>query len=170
MLITESERLVIRQCQYEDADSIIELLNTEGWLTFIGDRNVRDEISARAYIDKIKESYSKNGYGLYTVLNKKSQTFLGLCGILQRDYLENADIGYALLPNMEGKGYATEAAKAILEYAETKLNIKTFCAITTTDNIKSVILLKKLGFNFDKKILPPNESIELDLYILDLKP
>lgn len=164
MLITQSERLIIRHCQYEDVDSIIELLNTDGWLTFIGDRNVKDKISAKTYIDKIKESYSSNGHGLYTVLNKESLTFLGLCGILKRDYLEHVDIGYALMPNGQGKGYATEAVKAILEYAETILNIKTLCAITLTENIRSVLLLKKLGFNFDKKILPPGESIELDLY------
>lgn len=165
MLVTQSERLLIRHCNYEDTDHIIELLNSEGWLTFIGERNVKEEIGAKAYIDKIKESYVLNGFGLYTVVDKKSHTFLGLCGILKRDYLEHVDLGYALLPNALGKGYATEAARIVLDYAQTILKIKKFCAITVKENIKSVGVLQKLGFKLEKNIIPPGERNELDLYV-----
>jgi RimJ/RimL family protein N-acetyltransferase len=60
------------------------------------------------------------------------------------------DIGYALLKNYEGKGYAREAANAVIEWAFSTLKINSLCAITTHDNLRSISLLAKLGFVVEK--------------------
>lgn len=89
---------------------------------------------------------------------------IGMCGFLKRDYLEHHDIGFAFLPEYEGKGYATQATITALKYAKTHLNFKTVMAITTPDNERSVKLLKKSGFNFVKKIISADTKEELFLF------
>jgi len=85
------------------------------------------------------------GFGLYKVILKQDNSPIGLCGFLQRDFLDHPDIGYAILPKHEGKGYTSEAAKAMLEYGRSTLGFKTILAITSSKNSASQRLLQKIG-------------------------
>jgi RimJ/RimL family protein N-acetyltransferase len=75
-----------------------------------------------------------------------------MCGLLKRDSLPDPDIGFAFLPEYEGKGYALESAMATLRYASENLQIVKISAITKADNRKSIRLLQGLGFRFISKI------------------
>jgi RimJ/RimL family protein N-acetyltransferase len=152
--IIETERLVLREFVVSDATFVIELLNCDTWLQFIGNRGITTLQDGEIYIkEKFISSYQKNGYGFYLVALKNadlSYTSIGMCGLVKRPALENIDIGFAFLPNYEKKGYAFEAAFATLQYAKTALQLGDIVAITTADNINSIHLLQKLGLEFKK--------------------
>ena len=163
--IIETDRLVIRRFKFSDADFILGLMNSPGWLEYIGDRNVKTEEAAVAYLQNgpIK-SYTENGYGLCMVMLREGAIPIGACGLLKRDYLEDADIGFAFLPEYLGQGYGYESAKAVLNHAAKELNISKVMAFTVPHNVASIKLLEKLGFRFEKIFTMPGEEEELLLY------
>jgi ribosomal-protein-alanine N-acetyltransferase len=165
MNIIETDRLIICRLSEGDSEFILELLNSPGWLKFIGNKNVKTEADAENYIinGPIK-SYEVNGFGLYLVKLKKIYTPVGICGLIKRDTLENIDIGFALLPEYEGNGYAFEAAEAVLKHAKRDLGIKKIVAITDKDNVNSIRLLEKAGLIFEKNILLKEDDKELMLF------
>jgi ribosomal-protein-alanine N-acetyltransferase len=167
--ILETERLILRELNIEDAQFIFQLLNSPGWIKYIGDRNVRSNEEAEQYIlNGPIVSYAANGFGLYLVELKQSKQPIGLCGLLKRDYLEFVDIGFALLSQFEAMGYAFEAAAACLKYSKEKLCIDNFMAITLPNNFRSIQLLKRLGFNYEKNFIYESTNEELELYKLHL--
>ena len=162
--IFETERLLLRQFTLDDSPFILKLLNTDTWLRFIGDRKIKSLEDAKQYlINGPIKSYQTNGYGLSLVALKDSGEPIGMCGILKRDTLNAPDIGYALLPEYEGQGYAYEIAKATLTYALQTLCMPQILAITKGDNDRSVKLLHKLGFKFEKmlKLNPDDQELML---------
>ncbi|GAB5400049.1 MAG: GNAT family N-acetyltransferase [Aureisphaera sp.] len=145
MMLT-TQRLILKQITIADAPFYVKLFNSEGWLTYIGDRKVHTVTDAEAYIEKnYLPSYETHGYGSYTVnLNETGET-IGACGLYKRDNLEHPDIGFAFLPEFIGKGYGFEAASAIMNYAKEELGITTVLGFTVDYNASSIALLKKLG-------------------------
>lgn len=165
--IAESERLKIRAFTLGDAEFIIALLNSPGWIKFIGDRNVKTIEEAGNYLrDKIIESYNQFGYGFYLVERKSDSQALGMCGLAKRDYLDHADLGFAFLPQFHGKGYAFESCTALFQSIIKSHKIEKLHAITVPENENSIQLLQKLGFSFLEKMTHPVEEDELFLFEL----
>jgi RimJ/RimL family protein N-acetyltransferase len=164
--ILKTERLRLREFNLHDSEFIIELFNSPGWLKFIGDRKVKTIAQAQYYLEHgpIK-SYRENGYGLYLVVKKDDDKSIGMCGILNRDTLDHPDIGFAFLPNYNGKGYALEIANATMIYAKEKLSIPRITAITLPQNYKSIKLLEKMGLKYHKRFVFPNSKEELLLFM-----
>ncbi len=145
MIITE--RLEIREYTLLDVPFIYELMNSEGWLKNIGDRNIKTIEDAEAYLLKnYLSSYEKHGFGPFLV-SLKDGTPLGSAGLYKRENLEHPDVGFAFLSEFANKGYAFEASKAVMEYASKKLGLKTIVGITLAENLSSIKLLKKLGLS-----------------------
>lgn len=144
----ESARLRQEPFQASDAGFILRLLNTEGWLRYIGDRGVTDEASARAYLERSPIRLEREtGMTFYKVSLKESGAPVGMCGLILRDYLPGPDLGFAFLPEAEGKGYAVEAAQAWLPVARNVFGYDTLWAITVPENQRSIRLLERLGFS-----------------------
>jgi len=161
----DTERLYLRRAALEDADFIYALLNSPSWIQFIGDKGIFSTEKAIGYIqNSLWNSYDKNGFGLLVVCLKANDTPLGLCGFLQRDYLEHPDIGFAFLPSFEGKGFAFEAASAVMSHGASHLNLKRVYAICMETNEKSVRLLNRLGFQKTDVIKLNADSDELLLF------
>lgn len=149
----------------EDAAFILKLVNDPLWLRFIGDRGVRTLEDARAYILKGPVAmYERVGFGLYLVEHKRDGVPLGICGLIKRDGLDDVDLGFAFLPEFRAQGYAYESAAAVLAYGRNVLGLKRIVAITSPDNERSVHLLEKLGFTFEKMIQLPNDSEAVKLF------
>jgi len=164
-MILETERLEFHLLSLADVEFIIELLNTPGWLKYIGDRGIKTTADATDYIMMgPMTSYQNNGFGLWLIKLKGTNTSIGLCGLIKRDYLDDVDIGYAFLPEYFGKGYAYEAAKATLDLAKSEYHLKRIVAITSKDNERSIALLEKLGMHFEKLIFIPNDPEELKFF------
>lgn len=166
MDIIHTNRLEILEITTEDTPFIFELLNTPSWIKFIGDRGIKTQNDAKNYIlNKFIPGYQTFGFGFYLVRLKENQASIGIAGLVKRDALEHIDIGFAFLPQYEGKGYGFESAAAIMEYANTSLGIKTIAGITNADNTRSIALLEKLGLRYQKMILLPNETEEIMLFL-----
>ncbi len=148
---------------------LLELLNSPKWLKYIGERNVKTVDDAKAYIrEKMLPQLATHGYGNYAVIRKSDNVTIGSCGLYDRDGLDGIDIGFAFLPQYEGKGYAFEAAEKMLEAGFSTFKIKKISAITTKDNISSQKLITKLGLNYIKDIQLPDDDASLLLYQLHL--
>jgi [ribosomal protein S5]-alanine N-acetyltransferase len=153
-----TDRLLIEPLSESDGTFILELVNTDGWIKNIGNRNVNTQTEAIAYIQKINEN--KN-VAYWTVKLKTTNEAIGIITFIKRDYLEHNDIGFALLPNFSGKGYAFEAAEIVLNFLKQDNSFTTILATTIPENISSISLLKKLGLEFDKVIEIENETLHV---------
>ena len=169
MTVLETERLLLRQFSTEDAEFILELLNEPSFIRNIGDRGVRTIEGANSYIlNGPVASYAKNGFGLFLVKLKETNESIGMCGLIQRDALEDVDIGYAFLPRFWSKGYAVESALAVKEYARNVIGLNHIVAITDPENEGSIRVLEKIGFQFEKMVKLSEDDIELKLFAADI--
>src|ERR1043165_4913316 len=99
MKVLETDRLVLRWLNVDDAPFILELLNDPSFIRFIGDKGVRDLEGARNYIlNGPVASYQKFGFGLNAIDLKDANASIGICGILKRDTLPHPDAGLPFLP------------------------------------------------------------------------
>lgn len=163
--VLETDRLIVRWLSADDAEFILRLLNEPSWLRYIGNKGVRTLEDARAYIlNGPVEMYSRLGFGLYLVELKGKGRPIGMCGLIKRDSLEDVDIGFAFLPQYWGKGYAYEAASAVMAYGVDVLSLKRIVAITSVDNESSARLLEKLGLRFEGMIKLSNDAEEVRLF------
>jgi RimJ/RimL family protein N-acetyltransferase len=148
----ESPRLRLRRLSADSATDqafMLELLNQRSFIENIADRGVRTLADASTFLrDGPEASYRKHGFGLLRIERRADAIALGVCGLLQRDYLDYPDLGYALLDHHAGQGYAREAASATLDWAWRTRTAARVVATTTLDNHGSVRLLQGLGFRF----------------------
>lgn len=166
MNIIETERLILRKLSTDDAGFILDLLNQPSFIQFIGDRSVRTHDDAREYILKrLIYSYQRFGFGLYLTLLKESEIPIGICGLVKRESLKDVDVGFAFLPQYWSKGYAFEAASAVLTYGRDNLGLKRIVGITTPDNHGSIRVLEKMGLKFEKMVKLSEDDIELKLFV-----
>lgn len=164
-VILSTERLVISEAELTDAAFILELLNSPTWIQFIGDKGIYSMEDAENYIQKsLTNSYQTNSFGLYKLCFKETMVPIGLCGFLKRDYLDHPDIGFALLPDHEGKGLMLEAGKALMEHARSKLGFDEVLAIVFPSNNRSRQLLMKLGLQEIGKVTLKGSHVELLLF------
>jgi ribosomal-protein-alanine N-acetyltransferase len=162
--ILRTERLQLRRFCFDDSEFIISLLNSEGWLKYIGDRNVKTKEQAENYLKNGPlKSYEQNGFGLSMVETRNGKP-IGMCGLIKRNYLEHPDIGFAFLPEFSSMGYGYEIASAVLVHARNELNLQTILAITVPNNVKSIGLLEKMGLRFVKSFRTEPGAEELILY------
>ncbi len=142
---------------------MLRLLNEPSWLRFIGDRGVRTLEDARRYVlEGPVDMYERLGFGLYaTTLKGDDANPIGICGLVKRAGLDDVDIGFALLPEHWKKGYAYEAAAAVMAYAKETVGLKRIVAITSIDNESSARLLEKIGLRFEKLIRLHDEEVRL---------
>lgn len=165
--ILTTDRLHLREANLNDATFIFELLNSKGWLENIGDRGIRTIDDAKNYIkNKLMPDYGKNNIAMFVMERKSDGALIGTCGLVKRPQLEDIDIGFAMLDQYGKKGYAFEAAKAILNMAIEEIKINRIVGITISENVNSQRLLEKIGLSFEKMI--PFGDEELMLFSLDV--
>jgi RimJ/RimL family protein N-acetyltransferase len=161
----ESERLLLRPLTLEDGEFILQLLNSDGFIKYIGDRNVKTIGHANSYLlSGPLKSYETNGFGLSLVELKTGRTPIGMSGFLKRDYLDHPDIGFAFLPDYTGKGYAYEIVKEIIHYGLHRLQMERILAIVLPENSSSIKLLERVGFRYEENFISPDTNEELRLY------
>jgi RimJ/RimL family protein N-acetyltransferase len=159
--VMRTERLILRHLTEDDAPFVLELLNEPGFIGNIGDRGVRDLEDARRYVTEGPgASYRKYGYGLWATVLRETGEVIGICGLVKRDGLEDADVGYAFLERSWGKGYAREAAAATLAHAREVIGLTKVVAITTPSNLGSIAVLEKIGMKAAGMVQLPGHAGE----------
>jgi ribosomal-protein-alanine N-acetyltransferase len=151
-----TQRLLLDLIAEDDHDFIFSLVNSKGWLEFIGDRNVHSKQDSIEYIMRI---INAPDLFYWVVRLKENNTTIGIISFLKRSYLEHFDIGFAFLPEFYGYGYAYEATEKVLSIVSKKAEYATILATTIPQNINSIKLLNKLGFHFEKEIEVLNEKL-----------
>lgn len=122
---------------------------------------------ARAYIrNGPAVSYAQHGHGLWRVALAGTDTPIGMCGLIRRAGLIDADIGYAYLPEFRGHGYAAEAAAAALAFARDTLKLARLLGITSMDNDRSGRVLERIGLHLEGEVRLPDGTNCL-LYAID---
>ena len=142
-----TDRLHIRPFTSDDTDFVLKSCNEPAFIESIGDKNIRNEQDALAYLeDGPIKSYLDNGFGLMLITLKSSKQAIGCCGLIKRDNVPDIDLGYSLLKDFHGVGYASEATTAVLAHAKQTLKLRKVVAYTSFTNQPSIIVLEKLGF------------------------
>jgi [ribosomal protein S5]-alanine N-acetyltransferase len=143
----ESGRLIIRPYTINDAEAAFAMFNDPDVMAFIPngcDKSV-DETHIR--IIKYIDHFNLHGYSKYVLIDKSTNEFIGDCGICKIENTEMNELGYRIKKAFWNKGFATEAAKSVIEYAFSILGFKEIHAIVEKENKKSVYILEnKLGF------------------------
>ncbi|MEE9207342.1 MAG: GNAT family N-acetyltransferase [Gemmatimonadota bacterium] len=169
MIVLETDRLVLSRFSVDDAEFILGLLNEPSFLENIGDKGVRTLEGARNYLlGGPIDSYERFGFGLYLTTLKESGVPIGTCGLLKRDSLDDADVGFAFLPAYFGEGYATESAGAVVAYANRMLGLSRIVSIVSPTNSTSIHVLEKIGLRYDRPVRLSEDGDEISLYSIDL--
>jgi RimJ/RimL family protein N-acetyltransferase len=167
--VLETDRLVLYRLTKADAIHMFDLMNTEGWLQFIGDRGIRTKADAERYLaEKLMPAYTSVGFGFYAVREKISGCFTGICGLVKRDSLTDVDLGFAFLDAYKKRGYGFESAKGVMQYAHETLKQERLLAIVQPDNQASIGLLEKLGFQFERIVKMPMGDEEIMLWGINI--
>ena len=159
MSLIETDRLVMREFVPGDASFALALLNEPAFLENIGDRGVRTLADAEKFINTgPRANYARLGFGHYVIELKMTRESIGMCGLRTRPGLGHPDLGYALLHEYWGRGYAHEAARAMLDHARDTLQLPIVLAICSPANTSSIGLLDKLGFAAAGRTRLPGED------------
>jgi len=158
-MVIDTPRLVLRCLDLDDAPFFLRLVNDPSFIANIADKGVRTLDDARENLRSGPiASYVRHGHGLWMVELKDTGTPIGICGLIKRDVLDDVDVGYALLPEFCGQGYAAEAAAAALAYGRETLGLQRVVAVVNAENARSLRLLEKLGFRYERMVrLSPND-------------
>jgi RimJ/RimL family protein N-acetyltransferase len=148
----ETPRLTLRRLQFDDAPFLVHLLNEPSFIENIGDRGVRSIEDAHRYLrEGPLAMYAKHGFGLWHMA-RKDGVGVGMCGLLKRDNLADVDLGYAVLPQFWGQGFAHEAAAATLRHGARKFGLERVLGVVSEGNTGSIRVLEKLGMSFERML------------------
>lgn len=164
-----TDRLDLEWLTLDDAALMLEIWNDPAFVRHVGDRGIRTVDDAQAAIAAGPLTlYAEYGYGPYRMTLRESGVAVGICGLFQRDYLDDPDIGFAVLPAYYRQGLALEASRAVLEHAKVDLGLKRLTAIVSPGNAASIALIEKLGLRFEREIYADgDDSPPVSLYAVD---
>lgn len=166
----ETERLIIKLVDIDDSEFLMQLVNTKKWLKNIGDRNIHSLEDAQKYVrEKNLPNIERLGYGNCVVMLKENNAKIGTVGLYDREGIDGVDIGFAFLEEYEGKGYAYESARKVMDIGINDFGITKVSAITLPENFSSIKLIEKLGLKFKEVVRIPNDDVDLNLYEWNLE-
>lgn len=169
--VLETERLRLQPLEEDDADFICALLNDPGFRRWIGDRGVRTTADVPAYLRNGPWAmYERHGLGLLRVSLRATDEPIGMCGLLQRDWLEVPDIGFSFFERHCAHGYGRESSQAVIADGEARLGAHRIGAIVVPENAASIGLLTRLGFAYQHPVQPPGEAREIAFYLRNSAP
>ena len=152
-IFIETTRLILREIISEDVDRIFLLDQNPEVMKYVGVKPVTKIEESVETIKNIRNQYAENGIARWAVIEKKSDLLIGWSGLKLLTKPLNGfsnvyELGYRFLPEYWGKGYATESAKAVIEYGFEQMNLEIIYACTDVNNLNSSNILKnKLGFS-----------------------
>ena len=160
-----SERIFFREFTTDDA-SLIYHLNSDPEVTkYVHEAPTTDlNIALSVITNRIIPQYREYGYGRWAAVLKDTNTFIGWCGLKFITEDNETDLGYRFFQKHWGKGYATESAKAILDYGTNILKLKNIMAKAAKENVASINVLKKLGMIYLKDDLCAHDPAEVYIF------
>ncbi len=152
MKILETDRLFLREFSNLDAQHLFDLNLDPDVIQYTGDKAFTSIIEVDNFI-KNYNHYQKYGFGRWAVIRKSDSQFLGWCGLKFSPEINEVDVGFRFHKRFWNEGFATEAAKASIEYGFQKFNLKAIVGRAMSENLSSIRVLEKLGLIFYKSFL-----------------
>ena len=160
-----TSRLCLREFTLADAPFVLQLLNDPDFIRFITDKGVRTLAEAEAYLqDGPLASYAANGFGLWAVVHRQTGRLLGMCGLIRRPDVPHVDVGYALMPEARGLGYAAEAAAAARAYGLDVLALPRVVGFIDPANRASARVLQAIGLHSQGMVALPGIEGDTELF------
>ncbi|MGX7149137.1 GNAT family N-acetyltransferase [Enterococcus ureasiticus] len=149
--IIENEQLYLREFTPDDFSDLCLILQDEETMYAYESTFSQEKIAD--WLNWNLKSYEENGFGLWAIIDQKSDTFVGQCGIVYSNVEEEflLEIGYLVNKRYWNQGYATSASKLCLTYAKTELNAKKICSIIRDTNLSSQKVAEKNGMTIVKQ-------------------
>ncbi|HTH82474.1 MAG TPA: GNAT family N-acetyltransferase [Mucilaginibacter sp.] len=150
MLSIETDRLILRELTLADIDGMFELDADHEVVKYLGQKPFTSKEQSAAVINSLLQQYAENNIGRWAVIEKASNEFIGWSGLKLITEPVNGqvnyyDVGYRLIRRFWGKGYATESAKAAIQYGFDTLKADTIYGMCHVNNAGSEKVLEKLG-------------------------
>ena len=158
MITLGTERLRLRPMRHDDLDDMAALLGDPEVMAYYPRPKDRDE--ARAWISWTLDSYARHGHGLWVVESRATGEFYGDCGLTVQDVdgVDELEVGYHVHTRLQGRGIATEAARASLGFAAGHLGAGRVVAIIHPDNLASQRVAEKVGLPREKVVVRPDST------------
>lgn len=161
----ETPHLILRNWEKTDIPKFARLNSDDKVMEYFL-KKLSYEDTIRFY-DLIQEEFAQYGFGLYATEEKETRAFIGFVGLhnitFNVDFAPAIEIGWRLLPEIWGKGYATEAASACLDYAKNKLKLSEIVSFTSLPNTRSERVMQKIGMTrikeFDHPLVAPDHPL-----------
>jgi len=149
--IIETSRCYLRELSVDDAQSFYDLNADPEVVKYTGDKSFGNVAEARSFLEGYNQ-YQLYGYGRWAVIDKATNAFLGWCGLKFLPESGEVDLGFRFFKRYWNQGYATETAKACVDYGFNNLNLKKIIGRAMEANIGSVKVLEKTGMSFVAKV------------------
>ncbi|WP_452226537.1 GNAT family N-acetyltransferase [Lacinutrix cladophorae] len=171
----ETKRLLLRELRLTDLDGMFALDSDPDVHKYLGNKPVKTIDESKKILESVLAQYKERGIGRFAVIEKASGDFVGWSGLrLNTEYNMNGftkyyDVGYRLIKQYWGKGYATESGKAAIDYAFKVLKLSEIYATTEIGNQASHNALLKIGLHYIEDFYFEQEQMNLRWYKLENK-
>lgn len=158
-MILETSRLVLRKLEPADAPILAQLWCDPQVTRYEG--GPRELVQVRNSLTEDAESGQPNPFDMWACVEKETQQVIGHCGLVDKevDGKEEIEVTYTLAQNVWGRGYATEVATALRDYASSKLRVTRLIALIHTENVASVRVAEKIGMHLEREIIRPSGAL-----------
>jgi ribosomal-protein-alanine N-acetyltransferase len=152
-IFLETERLILRELMPTDDLGMFELDSDKDVHKYLGSQPFSKIEETREIIGFIRQQYTDNGIGRWAVVGKDNGEFMGWAGLklmkeITNNHVNYYDLGYRFIKRYWGKGYATESAKACLQYGFNELQLRDIYAMADVNNAESKHVLEKAGLSY----------------------
>jgi len=171
----ETERLILRKVLATDLAGMFALDSNPEVHKYLGNKPITEKEQAVKAIELLQQQYKERGIARWAVIHKKTNEFMGWAGIKylneseQMNGLYNVyELGYRFIPKFWGKGYATEASQAWVDYMFSQTEVKSLYAAADIPNKGSVNVLQKVGFEITDEFVFEWKGEKVDCYWFEL--
>ena len=144
----ETERLFLRPMTAADVEPVFAMRSDESVMRYIRTAQIT-RAEAEKWIELVSSRWATERIGFCAVIEKSSGRFIGWCGLWRLVETGETEVGYALFPEFWGRGYAPEAARAVLRYGFEELGLDHLVAVADPHNAASRRVMEKIGMQFD---------------------
>lgn len=164
-IVLETKRLYLRQFTLADAQLLVNLNANPEVTKYLHEQPTTLEVAQQVLEQAILPQYKLYNYGRWSTHLKSNHEFIGWCGLKYVKERDEIDLGYRFFQQHWGKGYATEAAKASIDYGFNVLKINHIMAQAHVENLASQNVIIKCGFTFRKEAVVDNCPVKVyDLF------
>lgn len=150
-VVSETERLRIRRLEPRDVDALHVICGDEELMRYVGDSRPLRREDCERWIEISIRNYERQGYGNFAVDERATDRMVGYCGLVRAPSREEVEVIYTFLAEVSGRGYATEAARAVLDAGFETFGLTEIYATIDPANAPSIRIVEKLGMRFVKE-------------------